>query len=121
MTVMKVKIAAIHSDLSSGGHLDEGAGAVFAQGLFQILDRCDLRVPQALLNQPWHVLEAGEEVRPSTRQGAAAPAAMCNVGAAVAAIIASEDASTGSAMWPGFRVCERQTPDESAARDRAHW
>ncbi len=45
----------------AGGHLDQGARAVFTQGLLQVPDRSDLWRPKALLNQCGHLLHAGQK------------------------------------------------------------
>ncbi len=46
---------------AAGGHLDQGAGTVAAQRVFEVVDRLDLRRPQALRYQLRHLLQAGEE------------------------------------------------------------
>jgi hypothetical protein len=45
----------------AGGHLDQGARAVFLQGLFQVVDGRDLGGPEAFFLERRHVLQAGEE------------------------------------------------------------
>ncbi len=43
----------------AGGHLDQGARAVFPQGVFEVVDGRDLRGPEAFLDQLWHVAAGG--------------------------------------------------------------
>ena len=45
----------------AGGHLDQGARAVFLQRLFEVVDRGDLRGPEAFFLERRHGLQAGEE------------------------------------------------------------
>ena len=45
----------------AGGHLDEGAGAVFLERLFEVVDGRDLGGPEAGFLERGHVLQAGEE------------------------------------------------------------
>ena len=46
---------------AAGRHLDQGAGLVLAQRVFEVGDRLDLRRPQALRDQLRHLLQAGKE------------------------------------------------------------
>lgn len=58
MNEMAVKVA------RARGHLDEGCEAVFAPGLFEVLDHLDLGGPEALFLQPRHGLHRSRKVAP---------------------------------------------------------